>query len=487
VSRPRATLTRRDGSDDIVERRSVAVLGLLCSAQFLVVLDVTVVAIALPDVRRALGFSAEGLQWVLTAYTLTFGGLLVTAGRAADLAGRRRLFRVGVALFGAASLGCGLAPSAAALVALRAVQGVGAAIVAPAALALLTAAFDGAAERRRAVAWWTAAAAGGGASGWVLGGVLVESLGWRAVFLVNLPICAVVVALAPRVLAESRLAVARRLDLPGAALVTAGLTLLVHGFTRAEAAGFDDRWAAASLAAALIALAAFAVVERRAADPILPPSALRLPAFAAATGAALALTATTTPPMFLSILYQQELLERSALATGLSCAPFNLAVIGGSVLAPRFRWTPGGLMAGGLCAIASGALLLTGLSSDGGSADRLLPAFLIMGAGLGCAAVASTASGTAALSKTEQGIASGVLNAAAQVGTALGLAVLVSLAAAMTSALGPGRDALVAGYRWGFAGSAALALAAAAAALAVSRRATGSSPRCRRPLTRQHR
>jgi MFS family permease len=454
-----------------VTRKPAAALTLLCCAQFLVVLDATIVTIALPDVRRSLGFSPEGLQWVVTAYTLAFGSLLITAGRAADLAGRRRVFRIGLGAFGLASLGCGLAPSAAALVALRTAQGAGAAMVAPAALALLTAGFPAAGPRRRAVGWWTAAAAGGGASGWVLGGVLVEGLGWRSVFLVNVPVCASALLLAPRLLAESR-AARRRLDLAGAATVTAGLALLVHGLTRIEAAA--DPLAAGSLAAAALTLAAFAALEWRAADPILPPGALRRPGFAAASGTAVALTAATTPAMFHAVLYQQEVLARSPLAAGLACAPFNLAVIGGSLLSPRR--SARAVMAGGLCAVATGALVLIGISPGEGSAVNLLPAFVLMGAGLGSAAVASTASGTAALDASDQGVASGVLNAAAQIGTVLGLSALVSVAAAATPA-GGGPEALVAGYRWAFAGAVGIALGAALA--------TGSWPRSPRPPTRR--
>jgi MFS family permease len=455
-----------------------AVLALLCAADLLVMLDGMIVTVALPAIERDLGTAREDLQWVVTAYTLAFGGLLIPAGRAADLAGRRRLLRIGVVTFGLASLGCGLAPSAVALVILRTVQGVGAAIVAPAALALLTAAFETPAQRRRAVAWWTAAAAGGGASGWVLGGLLVEGFGWPAVFLVNVPLCAAGALLAPRVLEESRaLGGASALDLPGATAVTVGLALLVHGLTRAEAAGPVDPWAAGSLVGAAVALIAFALAEQRAADPVLPPSALRRPAFAAAAGAAVALTATTTPPVFLAILYQQEVLDRSALAAGLACAPFNLAVIGGSLLRPR--GSPNAVMAAGLCAIAAGALLLTATTTVSGSGTWLLPAFVLMGAGLGAAAVASTASGTADLDDRE-GVASGVLNAAAQVGTVLGLALLVGLAAARTAALPEGAAGLVDGYRWGFAGTAVLALAAAAAL-------TRSSARSRRRPTMRRR
>ncbi len=467
-------------------------LVLLCGAQFLIVLDVTIVAIALPDIRDSLGFSAASLQWVLSAYTLAFGGLLVVAGRAGDLVGQRRLFAAGVAAFGAGSLACALATTPAALLVARALQGVAAAALTPSALALLTASFEEPEERRRAVGWWTAAAAGGGASGWVLGGVLVQAFGWPAVFVVNVPLCAAGALLAPRVLPEARrrgrddleprqrgrddLEPRRRgrddleprqrrsddlearrggLDIAGALSVTAGLTLLVLGLTRIEAHGPGDPWALASLAAAATSLALFARVERRAADPILPPWTLRRPAFARATGAAMALTASTTPAMFLAILYQQGPLGRAALATGLWCVPFNLSVIAGSLLGPRVR-RPRIAMTGGLVAVAAGAALLIALSPE-----AIPPAFLLMGGGLGVAAVASTASGTAALGEDEQGVAAGVLNAAAQVGTALGLAVVATLFAAT-------------GYRTGFAAAAAIALAAA---IAVTRWSPPS--RCR--------
>jgi MFS family permease len=255
-------------------------------------------------------------------------------------------------------------------------------------------------DRRRGVAWLTAAAAAGGASGWVLGGVLVQSLGWPAVFAVNVPLCAGGVLLAPRLLPESR-GTPRRLDVAGTAAITTALCLLVLGLAHVPAA----------LGAAVAAFAAFVWIERRAPDPILPGWTLRRPGFARANAVALALTATTTPAMFLAILYQHEVLGRSALVAGLWCAPFNLAVIAGSLLGRRVP------MAAGLAAIAAGALVLVTLS-----AAALPVAFVLMGAGLGCASVASTATGTAALDDGDQGIASGVLNASAQVGSAVGLA-----------------------------------------------------------------
>jgi MFS family permease len=423
----------------------------LCGAQFLVVLDVTIVAIALPDIRDSLGFSPAGLQWVLSAYLLTFGGLLVVAGRAGDRIGRRRLFAAGVAGFGAASLACALAPSPVVLVAARAAQGVAAATLTPAALALMTGTFAEPEARRRAVGWWTAAAAGGGASGWVLGGALVETFGWPAVFLVNVPLCTAFASLAALLPADERPARVGGLDVAGALAVTAGLALLVLGLTRIEAAGPVDPLALGSLAAAAVALALFVRSERHAADPILPPWTPRCPALVA-----VALTASTTPAMFLAILYQQSSLGRAALATGLWCAPFNLAVIGGSLVRPP--WTPPAVMTTGLVTVAGGAALLVALSPA-----ILAPSFLLMGVGLAVASVASTAAGTAALGETEQGIASGVLNAAAQVGSAMGLALAATVASAAV-------------YRTGFAAAAAIAVAAAVAV-------TRSSRRRRRPRT----
>ena len=400
---------------------------LLCAAQFLVVLDVTIVAVALPAIRGSLALSPESLQWVVSAYTLTFGGLLIAAGRLGDLLGRRRLFTAGLVTFGAASLACALAPSAPALVAARAVQGAGAAMEAPAALALVA---TTATDRRRAVSWWTAAAAAGGASGWVLGGVLVEAFGWPAVFMVNVPLCAVGAVLAPLLLRESRGA-GRGLDLPGTLTVTAGLALLVLGFTQLPPA----------LPVAALLLAAFVAIERRVEDPILPAWALP-PGFVRANAVALVLVATTTPAMFLAILYQQEALGRSALEAGLWCVPFNLAVIAGSMLRPPHA------MATGLAAIATGAAVLLALTPA-----AFVVAFVLMGAGLGCASVASTASGTAALPDEEQGIASGVLNAAAQIGSAVGVAALVPL-----------------GARGGLVLTALLALAGATGSMRTSRR-----------------
>src|ERR671910_1765927 len=247
-------------------------LGLLCVAQFVVVLDATIVAIALPEIQRDLGFSRAGLQWVISAYTLVFGGFLLLAGRAADLWGRRRMFMVGLVVFTGASLACGLAGSPPALILGRIAQGLGAAIVAPSALSSLTALFPEGDGRGRALGVWTAAAAGGGATGWLLGGLLAGSLGWEWVFFINLPVGLAGVALAPVLVSESRdQSAPPRLDVAGAVSVTAGLTLLVYGITRVEEAGLAAPVTLVSLAASGVLLALFLVGEGWGMDPPVPP------------------------------------------------------------------------------------------------------------------------------------------------------------------------------------------------------------------------
>jgi MFS family permease len=424
-------------------------VALLCTAQFVVVLDVTIVAIALPDIRRSLHVATADLQWVISAYTLAFAGCLVLAGRLADLHGRRRVFTAGLALFSAASLACGLSRSAPMLIAARTIQGVGAAAVAPAALAALTAAIPDGPDRRRALGVWTAAAAGGGAAGWLLGGVLTEQAGWPWVFLVNVPVGAVAVALAPLVVPESRASGAeRRLDVAGAATITAALALLVFGLTRGELA---------AVLAGLALLVAFARIEARAADPLLPAALLRADGLAGANVAAAALTASTSGAMLLCVLELQGDRGLSPLHAGALFAPFNVAVISGSLLGPRVARAigPGRAMAAGLAGIGAGALGLVAVADGGAAPVAFLPAFVAMGASLGCASVASTAAGTAAAGAAREGVASALLNAAAQVGTALGIAVLVSVAAA-------------AGQGAAFASAAAIALAGAATALRAS-------------------
>jgi MFS family permease len=433
-------------------------VALLCTAQFVVVLDATIVAIALPAIGRSLGAATADLQWVISAYTLAFAGFLVLAGRLADLHGRRRVFIAGLAIFSAASLACGLSRSAPVLILARTVQGLGAAAVAPAALAAITAAIPDGPERRRALGVWTAAAAGGGAAGWLLGGVLTEAAGWPWVFLVNVPVGVVAMALAPVVVPETRAGdPGRRLDAAGAAAITAALALLVFGLTRAQVDGPASPGAIGGVAGGVVLLALFARIEARAPDPLLPAALLRADGLAGANVAAAALTASTSPPMLLCVFELQGVRGLSPLHTGALFAPFNLAVISGSLLGPRVTRAVGArvAMAVGLAGIGAGVLGLLAVIDGRGAPVAFLPAFVAMGLSLGCASVASTAAGTAAAGEASEGVASALLNTAAEVGAALGVAALVSVAAA-------------AGYSAAFVGAAIVALAGATLALRAS-------------------
>ncbi len=440
--------------------QAVAVSGravaLLCAAQFVVVLDATIVAVALPAIGSDLGLEGPTLAWVLSAYALVFGGFLMLMGRAADLLGRRRVLLAGFALFGVASLACGLATSAALLIGARVVQGLGAAAVSPAALALLTAGTPEGRARARALAVWTAAAAGGGALGWVAGGAIADGPGWPWVFLVNVAPCALAIVLALRLLpADSGRRGDAPLDVAGAVSVTAGLALLVLGFTRAEQAGVADPTAWGSLLASAALLVGFTRIERRSADPLLPPGTLQRPRLAAGLLASLAITTASTGSLFLCVLHLQHEQGLPATEVGLLFAPFNFAVIAGSAMGARL----GGVA--GLLAIAVGAAGLIAL--PGAGAAIALPAFLLMGLGVGCAAVAATTAGTEAADPDQQGLASGLLNTAAQLGNALGLSAFVLLAAAIPA--GP-----AAGFRVACATAAATAVAGALAFGSLHRR-----------------
>jgi MFS family permease len=448
-------------------------LAVLCVAQFVDVLGVTIVIVALPAIGRDLGLAERDLHWVASVYALCFGGFLLLAGRAADLYGRRRLFAAGLALLTVASMACGLAGSPAMLLAGRALQGLGAAVAVPAALSLLTTIFPGGPARGRALGVWTAAAAGGGVTGYFLGGVLVGTLGWHWVFLVNLPVGALVLALTPVLLVESReRASARRLDVAGAVTGTAGLALLVYGFSRAEQAGFATSGTLGTLALAAVLLAGFWWIEGRVADPIVPHRVLRSRGLVGATLAAFTLTAVTSPAGVLSSLYLQEALGYPPTATALALFPFSLAAIAGSFagawLTARLRARA--TMARGLGAVTAAMLLLSRIPVQGGL-PWLVTGVIIAGSGLTCAAVASTASGTAAAAGDAQGLASGLLNAAAQIGTAVGIAALVTVAAARTSALtGPGSPTpvqLVGGFRLAFLAGGLAALVGALVVLVL--------------------
>jgi EmrB/QacA subfamily drug resistance transporter len=461
-------------SDDKGTRRWPA-LALLCVAQFVNVLDINAVIVALPVVGRDLGFAPEDLQWVITAYVLFFGGFLMLAGRLSDLYGRRRMFVVGLAVFTVSSLACGLAASPLALIVSRAFQGLGAAIVAPAALSIISGLFAGGRERNLAMGVWTAVAAGGGAAGLVLGGLITDSLGWPWIFLVNVPVGVVGVALSFVLLgADREEGASRRLDVWGAVTITAGLFLLVYGLTRAEEAGFGSPLTLAAVALALILLSAFLFVERSVADPLVPLRVFRSAGLSGSAVVAFANTATTSPVGVIAVLYLQEVLAYSPTQAGLLGLPFSVSVVAGSFLGSRLTGTLGarGTMTLGLLGISGAALLITGISAEGGLAFVLSNAAL-SGLALGCSAVASTARGTSAVGEGERGLASGLLNSSAQIGTALGLAALITVAAARTEALageGPATAAaIVEGFRIAFYAAAGLAVAGALVPLLVMR------------------
>lgn len=450
-----STLTGNSVSD----RGGVAVL---CVAQFVVVLDVTVVATGLPSIGTDLGFTSTGLTWVVTAYTVVMAGLLVLGGRAADLAGARAMFAVGLVVFAAASVACALAWSPPALIGARAVQGAGAALLSPAALAALHALVTEPGARRRALGWWTAAAAGGGACGWMLGGVLVELVGWRWIFAINAPVGAVAL-LAARLLPARRegRAPRRSLDLPGAVLVTGGIALATLGLSRvAEHPAGAGGWAAAGAAAVLLTL--FGRRGRRTGDALVPPRLVRTPGVLGGNLTAAALTAATTPAMLTVVLYVQNTLRLPPARGSLLFPAFNLAVVAGSLLGSRLLAGGGAraLLACGFGAVVAGIVLLVALPGRGVPVGTLLGSFVLMGAGLGAASVASTAAGSAGVDERDRGVAAGLLTSTAQLGTALGVAVttpLVAAAAPMT------------GYRLGFGAAALIAVAGLLAAFTVPR------------------
>jgi EmrB/QacA subfamily drug resistance transporter len=460
-------------------------LALLCAAEFVVVGALAVVAIALPSIGEELGFSRSGLQWVISAYVLAFGGFLLPAGRAADLWGRRRVFVMGLALFIGASLACGLSGSAALLVAARAAQGLGAALVTPAALAILTDAFPEGWRRGRAVGFWTAAQAGGGASGWILGGLLAQGPGWEWVFFATVPVGALGVLLAPFLLHESSDPSApSKLDAAGAATVTAALALLVYGCTRTEEIGPASLSALGPLGLSAVLIALFLLIEARVGHPLVPLYVFRSRDLVGSGLAALAFQATTNAPLLLCILYLQEVAGLRPAEAGLAFVPFNLAVVAGSFLGSRLtdRFGARCTAASGLLAIAVGVLLLARIAQGSGSLSVLLPGFVLMGSGVGLSAVASTSAGTSALGDDKRGLASGLLNGLAEVGYVLGLALLVPLSAARTDSVAgdaahPADAALVEGFRLAFYAGAVLAVLGALTALVLIRAKATGEPR----------
>ena len=422
-----------------VARSKWAALAVLSVAQLMVVLDTTIVNVALPSIQRALHFSsAADLQWVVNAYILTFGGFLLLGGRVADRYGRRRVFVSGVVLFAAASLACGLANSSGLLVAARAVQGLGAAFMAPAALSLLTVIFTEGEERNRALGVWAAIAGAGGAVGLLAGGVLTTQLSWRWVFFVNLPIAAFAAVASFRLIGESRDPVAGGFDVPGAVTGTTGLGALVFGLVRANVWGWGSATTILVLAAAAVLLAAFVLLQLRGRYPLVPPRLFRHRTLVGADVGMLIAGAGLFGVFFFLTLYMQDILHYSALKTGVAYLPFTAMIVISAGVCSRILGRVGTrpIVVTGLLLAAAGLALLARLSPATGYLD-FLPSLVLMGAGLGGTFVAITSSAVAGVPQEDTGVASALLNASQQIGGSLGLAVLTAVATARFDAVRP--------------------------------------------------
>jgi len=454
---------------DTPRAKNLALL-LLAMTQFVIVIDASIVNIALPSIGRALRFSQADLSWVVNAYTLTFGGFLLLGGRLADLMGRRRMFMVGLMLFSAASLVGGLAQSEAWLIAARAVQGLGGAIVSPAALSIITTTFADGEERNRALGVWGAVAGAGGAAGVLLGGVLTSGLSWRWVLFVNVPIGLLCAFLAPRLLPESRAEVeTRAFDIPGAVTVTAGLALLVYALVDAVNVGWGSTATIAKIAGSLLLLAAFLVIELRQRAPLMPLGIFRLRTLRGADTVALLIGMSLFSMFFFVSLYMQQVLHYSALKAGVSYLPLAVAIIlsagAASFGVTRFGFKP--VLLAGLLFVAGGLYWFSKVPGTGGTfaADVLGPS-LLAAVGLGLSFVPVTIAAVSGTQPHEAGLASGLVNTAQQVGGALGLAILATVANSRTKHLlgSGGHDVAVAltkGFDRAFLVGAGFALAGA--------------------------
>ena len=416
-----------NGEADPRRRRA---LWIICLAQVMLLLDVTVVNVALPPIQHDLGFSVTNLAWVVNGYTVTYGGLLMLGGRMGDLLGRRRMFQIGLVVFALSSASGGLAQQSGVLVASRFVQGTGAALVSPAALSLLTLMFTRPQERARAMAIWSGLAGVGAALGVMLSGVLTDLASWRWIFFINVPIAAFVLIATPRLVSESRAARRGRPDIAGAVLITLGLVLIVFGLLEKG----SHPWLSFSVlgwaAIGVLLLIGFVLVEARAAQPLVPLSFLRSRNRTIANVVRICYYVGFATLFFSLSLYMQHVLRFSALATGFAFVPFGLTIlVSATVLAPRLlhRFGVRMLNAGGLALSTVGYILLAGLTAHGTYVGDVLPGLILVPLGGGLVLVGSTVAGLDGATGEDAGIATGMNNASMQIGSAIGLAALVSL------------------------------------------------------------
>jgi EmrB/QacA subfamily drug resistance transporter len=420
----------------ISARRRWSALALIVTAQFMVILDVAIVNVALPSIKSDLGFSQTGLQWVITAYAILFGGTLLLGGRLADLLGRRRMFVAGLGLFALSSLLCGIAWSSGSLIGFRALQGLGGALLAPAALSLLMTTFAEGRERNLALGIYGAASGSGAAAGVLLGGVLTSYLGWSWIFFVNVPVGIAAIAFTPYLLSESRADLAHRhFDLAGAASVTSGLMLLVYALTRATTDGWSSPVTVGLLSAAAALVAAFIAIESRSRSPLLPLRIFRLRALSAANATMAIVGAVTFSEFFVLSLYVQDVLHYSAVQSGVAFVAFALTVVVTSNIAQAVVGRAGirATLATGLVLATISIALLARLPVDGHYFWDLFPAFVLGGAGIGFSFVPVTIASLTGVERADAGVASGLVNTSRQIGGAIGLAAISTIAASASS------------------------------------------------------
>ena len=441
------------------------VLVLICIAQFMVVLDATIVNVALPSIQKDLGLSEANLQWIINAYTLVFGGFLLLGGRAGDLLGRKRLFLIGLVIFTTASLLNGLASTEGQLIGFRALQGLGAALISPAALSIISTTFAEGAERAKALAVWAAIAIGGASIGLVLGGALVQYFSWPWIFFVNVPVGIIAFILSARLVPESRDEHApASYDVAGAVTVTGGLMALVYAIVKAETEGWTSSTTIGFFVLSAVLLVSFVFIESRSKAPLVRLSIFRIRSLTTANIVMFLAMSGMFAMFYFNTLYIQEVLGYKPLKAGLAFLPFTAGVIVSaglaSALAPKIGVRP--VAAVGMILTALGLGLLTQLPVDGAYVANVLPAMLLTSLGMGAVFMPMTLVATTGLDNDDQGLASGLFNTSQQIGGALGLAILSTIAAGRTAAFaGPSHAAaLVHGFHYAYAGAAVFVLAA---------------------------
>jgi len=435
------------------------VLVLICFAQFMVVLDATVVNVALPSIQKDLGMTEANLQWVVNAYTLVFGGFLLLGGRAGDLLGRKRLFLGGVIVFTAASLLDGLSTSSGMLIGARALQGLGAAFISPAALAIISTTFKEGSDRAKALGVWAAIAIGGSAVGLVLGGALTQAFSWPWIFFINVPVGVAVFFFSLRIVPESRDEAAHRsFDVPGAITVTGGLMALVYAIVQTEQKGWGSVQTIVTFLIAVALLVGFVLIELRAKAPLVRLSIFRVRSLSAANVTMFLVGSGLFAMFFFNSLYIQRVLGYGPLKAGLAFLPFTAGIMVSAGIASAYGPKIGIRLvaAVGMVIAAAGLLLMTRIPVDGTYLTSVLPSLLLVSLGMGAVFVPLTLVATTGLQDEDQGLASGLFNTSQQIGGALGLAILSTIAASHTN--DSSKAQLVHGFHWAFAGSSVFVL-----------------------------